>query len=131
MYIRSETQARVIVIEANPGNELVECFNPGSRARLDCYNAILRQAAFRQGAEILALDVLTQRDPGHRPARDWIPDGTQFNAEGHRLLAGALADPILASRPPNTATSAKGGQSRSASAAGSPEKAHSRLDCER
>ncbi len=107
-YIRSETQARVIVIEANPWNELVERFNPGSRAHLDRYNAILRQAASREGAEMLGLDVLTQRDPGHRPARDWIPDGTHFNAQGHRLLAGALAEVILSSRPPNITTSTKG-----------------------
>ena len=95
-YIRSETRARVIVIEANPWNDSVERFNPGSRSHLDHYNRILQEVASREGAEFLALDALTQRDPGRRPVQDWIPDGTHFNADGHRVLAEALASVISA-----------------------------------
>ena len=94
-YLRSEAQANVILVEANPWNALVERWNPGSGPQIDLFNDILVRVASQEGAVFFPLDALSERDPGHRPVGDWIPDGSHFNAEGHRLIAGALADLIL------------------------------------
>ena len=94
-YIRAEAQSRIILVEANPWNALVERWNPGLGPQIDLFNQILMRVAEREGAVLFSLDTVSERDPRHRSIGHWIPDGSHFNAEGHRLMAGALADLIL------------------------------------
>jgi len=94
-YIRAEAQSQVILVEANPWNPIVERWNPGSGPQIELFNQILVRVAEREGAAFFSLVTVSDRDPAHRSISDWIPDGSHFNAEGHRLMAAALADLIL------------------------------------
>ena len=93
-YLRKETGALLIVIEANPGDKKIEAWGPGSLAQIARYNETMRAVAAEQGALWLSLDSFL---PG--PVETFVPDGTHFTPEGHAALASALADAVLAGRP--------------------------------
>jgi lysophospholipase L1-like esterase len=93
-YLRKETGAALIVLEANPGDQKIETWGPGSLAEIARYNDMMRDVAAEQGAAWMPLDSFL---PG--PIEEFIPDGTHFTPEAHVALASALADAVLAGRP--------------------------------
>lgn len=97
-YLQRNTSKTIILIEANPWNESIEAYGPGTNGQIEKYNAAMREIATSHGIELLELSELSAADPFHRPVQDFIPDGTHFSGEGHRLLAQVLADRISRNR---------------------------------
>ena len=92
-YLRKETGALLLVIEANPGDQKIEAWGPGSLAEIARYNAVMHEIAVEQGATWIALDAALPA-----PLETLVPDGTHFTPEGHEVLASVLADAVLAGR---------------------------------
>jgi hypothetical protein len=95
-YLAEETAARVIVVEANPGNARVEAWCPGSMAAIRLYNRVMFDSAARVGATWVPLASFV-----HGPNEEFITDGTHLSGRGHVALADAIAEVVLAP-PPTT-----------------------------
>jgi len=91
-YLQRETGARILVLEANPGDERLESLAPGVRAAMVRYNGILTTLAVELGVELVELSEVA----GGRPVVELTPDGTHFDAKAHGAVAEALARRILA-----------------------------------
>jgi lysophospholipase L1-like esterase len=90
-YLQKETGARILVLEANPGDSRLESLAPGACAALAGYNETLRAVAAERGVELVEL---SEASLG-RPVVELTPDGTHFDAKAHRAIAEALARRIL------------------------------------
>ncbi len=93
-YLREETTANIIIVEANPWNVGIESYGPGSRGEIQRYNESLRRIADAYMVDFIPLSSLSEADVERRSPAAFIPDGTHFNATGHVLLAKVLADHI-------------------------------------
>ena len=91
-YLAAETRATCIVIEANPGDEKVENWGPGSLAAIQRYNQAMCEIAAAGGAIWIPFDRAIRPEA----IAYFIPDGTHFTAEGHLALASVLAKEIMA-----------------------------------
>jgi lysophospholipase L1-like esterase len=92
-YLRKETTASVVVVEANPGNSKIETWGPGSMDAIARCNAMMRRVAGESGAQWLDLESALGI-----PIGDAAPDGTHFTAEAHAALADGLVKLIQADR---------------------------------
>jgi len=90
-YLQKETGARILVLEANPGDERLESIAPDVRAAVASYNEILRAVTAEHGVELVELSEAS----GGRPVVELTPDGTHFDAAAHLAVAAALARRIL------------------------------------
>ena len=93
-YLQRNTSTAIILIEANPWNESIEAYGPGTKGQIEEYNATMREIAACHSIDFVELSELSVADPFHRPVQDFIPDGTHFSGEGHELLARVLAESI-------------------------------------
>jgi lysophospholipase L1-like esterase len=80
--IKKDTHARLILMPINKGNERVEKQIPGTLDNIKQYNKIIRELAFENKVDFLETEDLQ--------SKDFFPDGIQFNAEGHFLIAERL-----------------------------------------
>lgn len=95
-YLRRETSAEVFLVEANPWNESIETYGPGSHGEIEKYNDAMRECAKRYSADFVSIQELTYGEPFRRTLDQLIPDGTHFSAEAHSLLANLLLKRISA-----------------------------------
>lgn len=85
-------QALVILLDIDgPGPEL-ERLQPGIDLRIDAYNAILERIA--QGSDRDRVVLLRTSRLVMRRQKDLLPDGIHRSAEGHQLVAEAVAAAI-------------------------------------
>jgi len=89
-YLRSETLATLILVEASPGNDRIERWGPGSLGQIARYNDVSQRAASRFGAVWLSLEQAAGSSHD-----EVCPDGTHLSGEGHRRLAEVLASIVL------------------------------------
>jgi GDSL-like lipase/acylhydrolase family protein len=89
VYLRKETSAGLVVVEANPAGPKIEAWGPGSTLAVERCNDMMRSVAQAEGATWLALAPILGD-----PVADAIPDGTHFTEQAHSAVAEALAREI-------------------------------------
>lgn len=94
-WLRKERNALVLVLNINPVGDKVERQLPGTRGSVDAYNSIIDRVVRSQGDESTRLiDVHSVVVDGNEGGR-LVADGIHYTTEGHRVVAGMLADEIL------------------------------------
>jgi lysophospholipase L1-like esterase len=85
--------ALVLLLDIDPPGERVLHWQPGLDRRVARYNAILQRVAEAAPGRTVVVPTsgLVKADPSRL-----LPDGLHRSADGHRLVAGALADVIAA-----------------------------------
>lgn len=102
-WLRKERNALVLVLNINPVGDNVEDKLPGTRMSVAEYNAIIDRIIERQGDDSTRLiDVHSAVVDGNDDDR-LVADGIHYTAEGHRLVAGLLAEEIHAWRKSRSA----------------------------
>jgi hypothetical protein len=89
VYLRKETAASVIVLEANPASAKIEAWGRGSTAAIGRCNTVMRDVAHAEGARWLVLEAMLGE-----PLGEAIPDGTHFTGRAHAAVAEALNQEI-------------------------------------
>jgi hypothetical protein len=92
--VRKERKALVLMLNANPPGPRVEETLPGTHTGAREYNAIMERVAAEEGGEVRVMDVYSLV---LREGIDGVlPDGLQYSALGHRIVAEMLATEVRA-----------------------------------
>jgi hypothetical protein len=91
-----QCNAHVLVLDIDDTNDVLLHWMPGLQERVDHYNVLLeRVVAGSQGtATLLRTSQVVAADPARL-----LPDGIHRSAEGHRRVAAAIADAVVAVGP--------------------------------
>ena len=88
-----QCNAHVLLLDVDSANERLLHWMPGLQERIDRYNLILARVAAQApqgGVTLLRTSDVVAADPGLL-----LPDGIHRSAEGHRLVAGRIAEEIV------------------------------------
>lgn len=77
--IEKDTNAQIILITINGGNERIERQLPGSMKNYRDYNEIIKQIAKEKNLSIVSTEGMN--------SSDHFPDGIHFNSKGHEMIA--------------------------------------------
>jgi len=81
-FIRKETNASIIAITINAGNDRVEAEIPGSRKNYSSYNKIILEIAEKNNFPVIDVsDLISEKH---------FPDGVHYNSEGHKIVSQRL-----------------------------------------
>ena len=83
---RKETNAEVILVGINKGNERLETLLPGVMIKYERYNEILKEIACEEKIKFIDVSVLE--------SVDYFPDGVHYNDAGHVYIANAILKEI-------------------------------------
>jgi len=77
-----ETNAKIIVIGINAGNEKIETLLPGTIEKYNDYSEIIKQLCIKHHIEFI--------DVSDMDSEIYFPDGVHYNAIGHKEVADRL-----------------------------------------
>ncbi|MEA3503961.1 MAG: GDSL-type esterase/lipase family protein [Bacteroidota bacterium] len=81
-FIRKETNASIIAITINSGNNRLEAAIPGSRKNYSSYNKIISEIAEKNNFPVIDVsDLISEKH---------FPDGVHYNSAGHKIVAQRL-----------------------------------------
>ena len=82
--LQKETNARIIVLGINNGNENIDRVLPGSSKNYIKYNDNLKSLARNKGVQFL--------DVSNLISNEYFPDGVHYNQEGHEIIAKRIIE---------------------------------------
>lgn len=82
--LKKETNANIIVLGINSGNERLEKLLPGILDKYSNYNICLKEITLEEGEYFLDVSDLSSAQV--------FPDGVHYNLEGHKIIANRILE---------------------------------------